>query len=48
VEALLVEQRGKLDQGYIQDWLSQFSDALDKPAIIGDYLALKEKIDHLV
>lgn len=48
VEALLVEQWGRLDQEYIEDWLSQFAEALDKPAILGDHLELRRRTERLL
>lgn len=44
VEALLVEQHGKLDEAYIEDWLMQFAEALEKPEIVAEYRRLVEKI----
>lgn len=46
VEALLIERRGKLDEAYIEDWLSQFAEVLEKPDIFGEYQRLQEKIKH--
>jgi hypothetical protein len=43
VEALLVEQRGKLDERYIEDWLIQFAQALEKPEIIDQYSNLAKQ-----
>ena len=40
VEALLIAQCGKLDEAYIEDWLSQFAEALEKPEILTDYKRL--------
>jgi len=37
VEALLIAQRGKLDETYIEDWLTQFAEALEKPEILAEY-----------
>lgn len=47
IEALLIEQRGKLDEGYIEDWLTQFSEALGNPDIILQYQRLNKKIQDL-
>ncbi|MDZ7360618.1 MAG: nucleotidyltransferase [candidate division KSB1 bacterium] len=47
VEALLIEQRGKLDESYITYWLSQFAEALEKPEMLADYQRLVEKIKAL-
>jgi len=40
VESLLIAQRGKLDEAYIADWLSQFAEALEKPEILTEYQRL--------
>ncbi len=37
VEALLLAQRSKLDEAYIEDWLVQFAEALEKPEILTEY-----------
>lgn len=37
VEALLAEQRGKLDEAYIQEWLGQFAEALENPEMLTRY-----------
>jgi len=47
VEALLIEQRGKLDEAYIENWLSQFAEALEKPEMLVEYKRLFEKIKAL-
>ncbi len=47
VESLLIEQHGKLDEAYIQEWLSQFVEALEQPEILAEYLRLVEKINNL-
>ena len=44
VEGLLIEQRGKLDEAYIKNWLTQFAEALEKPELITQYQALLKKI----
>ena len=45
VEALLIEQRSKLDQAYVEEWLTQFAEALENPEIVAQYKRLLEKID---
>ncbi len=45
IEALLIEQHGKLDLAYIEDWLSQFAEALKKPELLSEYHRLQKKID---
>lgn len=44
----LLEQWGKLDQAYIEDWLSQFADALESPELLTRYLILRKKVQRLV
>ena len=46
-EALLIEQWGKLDHDYIEDWLSQFVDALEKPELLTKVHAIKKKVARL-
>lgn len=46
VESLLIEQHGKLDEAYIQDWLSQFAEALEQPDLLAEYLRLVEKVNQ--
>jgi len=46
-EALLIAQRGGLDEAYIGDWLAQFAEALDKPEILTEYQRLSAKIKTL-
>jgi hypothetical protein len=43
LESLLIAQRGKLDEAYIEDWLSQFAEALEKPEILDEYRRLLMK-----
>lgn len=47
VEELLIAQHDRLDQAYIEGWLSQFADALEQPGIRSKYQALREKIAEL-
>jgi hypothetical protein len=47
VEALLVEQRGKLDEAYIEDWLIQLAEALDEPDLLSEYQQLFNKIQKM-
>ena len=37
VEALLIEQRGKLDMSYVEDWIVQFADVLETPQMLARY-----------
>jgi predicted nucleotidyltransferase len=45
VEGLWIEQRDKIDETYIEDWLTQFADALEKPELITNYRKLKAEIN---
>lgn len=47
IEALLIEQYGKLDREYIEDWLKQFAEALEKPELLKQYQHLVEQIEAL-
>lgn len=47
VEALLIEQYGRLDQAYIQDWLEQFAEALENPELLKQYQRLVERVEAL-
>jgi hypothetical protein len=47
VEALLIEQRGKLDEAYIEDWLAQFAEALEKPGLLDEYRRLLARVKAL-
>lgn len=44
VEGLLIEQQGKLDSLYIEEWLVQFAEALEKPEMLSQYQNLLTKI----
>lgn len=44
VESLLAARREVLDMAYIEDWLEQFAEALQKPELLADY----RKILHTV
>jgi hypothetical protein len=47
VEALLIEQRGRLDEAYIQDWLAQFAEVLERPEILAEYQHLLARVKAL-
>lgn len=47
VEAVLIEQRGKLDEAYIADWLAQFAEALDEPDLLTEYRQMLTKVKAL-
>lgn len=41
IEGILIRQRGRLDQGYIRNWLELFAQALDRPEIVTRYQELR-------
>jgi len=47
IELLLIEQFGKLDETYIDNWLSQFAELLEQPEILIQYQQLTQKIKRL-
>jgi len=47
VEALLIEQRGKLDEAYIDDWLTQFAEVLERPEMLTEYRRLLAMVKAL-
>ena len=46
IEALLIEQFRQLDQVYINDWLSEFVEALDDPDILIRYENLIQQVKN--
>ena len=44
IEGILIEQRGQLDPDYLEDWLSQFAEALEQPEIVAQYRDIQERI----
>jgi predicted nucleotidyltransferase len=47
IEALLIEQYGKLDYAYIEDWLQQFAEALENPELLREYHSLRDRVESL-
>jgi len=47
VEELLIAQNGKLDEAYIENWLTQFAEALEKSEILTEYHRLLAKSKSL-
>ena len=47
VEELLIAQHDQLDQAYIEDWLSQFVEALQRPEILTKFQALRARVASL-
>lgn len=44
IEGVLLRQGGKLDQPYVESWLEQFANGLDRPEILSRYLALRAQL----
>ena len=44
IEGILIEQIKKIDNNYIEKWLSQFADALEKPEILNRFLSIFSQI----
>ena len=44
VKALLIEQKNRLDENYVVDWLKQFADVLENPDIFTKYKEITESI----
>jgi len=47
IEALLIEQYGKLDYAYIEDWLQQFAEALENPELLTEYDKIVQRVNAL-
>ncbi|GIK55762.1 MAG: hypothetical protein HND44_03065 [Chloroflexi bacterium] len=47
VEALLIEQHGRLDEPYIENWLAQFAEALEEPQLLTEYQRLVAQVRQL-
>ena len=47
IEALLIEQYGRLDYAYIEDWLQQFAEALENPELLTEYHKLLKRVEML-
>jgi len=45
IERVLVRQRSKLDQAYVLNWLTQFSEALEAPDLLIRYRQLRDRYD---
>jgi predicted nucleotidyltransferase len=44
IEGVLIEQHGRLDLAYLEDWLSQFAELLEQPEILAQYRAIQSHI----
>lgn len=44
IEGVLIEQWGRLDLIYLENWLAQFSELLELPEIVSQYRAIQDRI----
>lgn len=44
IEGIVIEQNTKLDQNYLEDWLSQFAEVLDNPDILNHYRNIWQRV----
>ena len=44
IEGVVIEQQSRLDRHYIEDWLTQFADILEKPEILNRYKAFCQSL----
>lgn len=44
IEGILIEQHGRLDLAYLEDWLSQFAELLEQPEILARYRDIQKRI----
>ena len=44
IEGILIEQYGRLDPSYLEDWLSQFAELLEQPDILFQYYIIQNRI----
>jgi predicted nucleotidyltransferase len=44
IEGILIEQHGRLDLAYVENWLQQFAAALEQPEILRQYQSIQERI----
>lgn len=47
VDALLSERLADLDEAYIEDWIGQFAEVLEKPELMSQYQQLRIKAESL-
>jgi hypothetical protein len=45
IEGILMRQRDCLDQPYIEQWLVQFAEALERPELLARYRALRAQVE---
>lgn len=48
IEGILIEQRGQLDLAYVEDWLTQFAELLERPEILSQYEEIRAHIAEAV
>jgi Nucleotidyltransferase of unknown function (DUF6036) len=48
IEGILIEQQGELDLAYLEDWLGQFAEALERPEILTQYRDIQGRIAQVL
>jgi predicted nucleotidyltransferase len=48
IEGILIEQQGRLDRSYVEGWLEQFAEVLDRPEIVSQYQSIRERISAVL
>ena len=44
IEGIIIEQNTSLDRDYLEDWLGQFAEVLDKPEILAHYQDIWQRV----
>jgi predicted nucleotidyltransferase len=44
IQGILIRQQDRLDQNYIDEWLIQFAEALERPELLTRYRALRARV----
>ncbi|MBC8180248.1 hypothetical protein H8E88_03905 [candidate division KSB1 bacterium] len=44
IEGIVIEQNTALNQEYLEDWMTQFADVLEKPEIFTQYQTILEHV----
>ena len=44
IEGIVIEQKTRLNQSYLENWLSQFAEVLDNPDILDHYRAIWQSV----
>jgi hypothetical protein len=44
IEGIVIEQYTNLDQEYLEDWLTQFAEILEKPELLTNYQQIWQRV----